>query len=248
MATPIYVYYRLDNFYQNVRRYVISRDERQLRDLSISSPQSCIPLTAHGDLADHPSFALVNSAEKGKTLYPCGLMAATMFSDVLSACVVPSGSPTSCNVLTGDDWQKKGIAYTSDTNKFQFDPNYDPTVLTRTNSWLSSRNGTLAQVDDEDLIVWMRMAATNSFHKLYRQIKTTKLSKGDIVRITVQNNFDMTSYAGKKGIVLATQHFLGGKSFSLPIVMMVVGAACLLQAVFVLCLTRFVPGYDGSHK
>ncbi|MFS7906735.1 putative CDC50/LEM3 family protein [Helianthus anomalus] len=32
MKQPIYVYYQLDNYYQNYRRYVKSRSDQQLRN------------------------------------------------------------------------------------------------------------------------------------------------------------------------------------------------------------------------
>ena len=43
MDAPIYVYYKLDNFYQNHRRYVKSRSDIQLRGKS-GSTETCEPL------------------------------------------------------------------------------------------------------------------------------------------------------------------------------------------------------------
>ena len=52
---PIYVYYQLDNFYQNHRRYVKSRDNEQLagKYLKVSEPDNCDPIKVVGDLWDN---------------------------------------------------------------------------------------------------------------------------------------------------------------------------------------------------
>lgn len=65
MDPPIFVYYELDNFYQNHRRYVKSVSAGQL-DGDFGSPTTdCDPL---------------NKAPNGKTLFPCGLIANSMFN------------------------------------------------------------------------------------------------------------------------------------------------------------------------
>ena len=46
IPAPIYVYYQLDNFYQNHRRYVKSRSNEQLmgNDLEVSQLDECDPI------------------------------------------------------------------------------------------------------------------------------------------------------------------------------------------------------------
>jgi len=239
MKPPVYVYYRINNFFQNHRQFVISRDERQLRDLSIASPQTCTPLKLYGDLSNKIGFEVPNSTETDKVLYPCGLPAVTAFSDELSACVTPSGG-SACDPLTGDDWLKDGIAAPSDAqHKYIYDPNYDTTVLTRANP----RGGTIKALDDEDLVVWMRHAATSDFYKLHRQITTRTLNEGDVFNVTVYNDWDPTPFNGEKGIVLVTQHLLGGKNQAISVAWMLAGAVCLASAVYIALLTRFCEGY-----
>ena len=67
---PIYVYYELENFYQNHRRYVASRDNLQLGGelTSKSEMESCEPLV---------------NADDGRLLNPCGLIAGSFFTDVV---------------------------------------------------------------------------------------------------------------------------------------------------------------------
>ena len=49
---PIYVYYQLDNFYQNHRRYVKSRSNEQLmgNDLTLDQLDDCDPIKTNRDL------------------------------------------------------------------------------------------------------------------------------------------------------------------------------------------------------
>lgn len=52
---PVYVYYQLDNFYQNHRRYVKSRDSSQLNGNYIKPDKlgDCDPIILVGDLWDY---------------------------------------------------------------------------------------------------------------------------------------------------------------------------------------------------
>eukprot|EP00607_Mallomonas_marina_P009540 CAMPEP_0182419478 /NCGR_PEP_ID=MMETSP1167-20130531/3932_1 /TAXON_ID=2988 /ORGANISM="Mallomonas Sp, Strain CCMP3275" /LENGTH=169 /DNA_ID=CAMNT_0024594433 /DNA_START=400 /DNA_END=906 /DNA_ORIENTATION=- len=66
---PLYVYYELENFYQNHRRYVKSRSPYQLMGLDGADPETeCDPLVYNGTTL----------------LYPCGLIANSLFNDVIS--------------------------------------------------------------------------------------------------------------------------------------------------------------------
>ena len=83
IESPIYVYYQLENFYQNHRRYVKSRDYQQLmgevRTLDeISS--SCDPITQNSDLTATNS---VNGTPlvQDEPANPCGLVAKSVFTD-----------------------------------------------------------------------------------------------------------------------------------------------------------------------
>ncbi|KAL0443114.1 UNVERIFIED_CONTAM: ALA-interacting subunit [Sesamum latifolium] len=67
MKQPIYVYYQLDNFYQNHRRYVKSRSDQQLR--SPGSERDTDPCSPEDTTSD------------GIPIVPCGLIAWSLFND-----------------------------------------------------------------------------------------------------------------------------------------------------------------------
>lgn len=52
---PVYVYYQLNNFYQNHRRYVKSRDSSQLNGVYVPVDKlgDCDPIITVGDLWDY---------------------------------------------------------------------------------------------------------------------------------------------------------------------------------------------------
>lgn len=80
---PVYVYYQLDNFYQNHRRYVMSRSYAQLMGAPITPAQAklqCDPILTNANMG-------VTTSVNGETLdpdaiaYPCGLIAKSVFTD-----------------------------------------------------------------------------------------------------------------------------------------------------------------------
>ncbi|KAL0328982.1 UNVERIFIED_CONTAM: putative ALA-interacting subunit [Sesamum calycinum] len=69
MKAPIYIYYQLDNYYQNHRRYVKSRSDRQLlHGLKHHDLSSCAP----------------EDFNHGLPVVPCGLIAWSLFNDTYS--------------------------------------------------------------------------------------------------------------------------------------------------------------------
>ena len=85
IPAPVYMYYRLTNFYQNNRKYVKSFDLNQLNGKNIIDPNG---LTADCDpLRSNPTDTWVLIGTTNTTIpagsaviYPCGLIANSMFS------------------------------------------------------------------------------------------------------------------------------------------------------------------------
>ncbi|KAJ3332993.1 hypothetical protein HDU76_012336 [Blyttiomyces sp. JEL0837] len=115
MTGPVYLYYRLTNFYQNHRRYVKSFDSSQLANkLGTNSPGgNCNPLSHASDVANYASVYKWldpnNSSQQNAQIYPCGLIANSYFTDEISD--LTSGTNTIV-------FSEGGIAWPSDSGKF----------------------------------------------------------------------------------------------------------------------------------
>jgi len=200
MSAPVYMYYRLENYYQNHRRYVKSRDDNQLRGIVATSPSAisdCDPL-----------ISLDGSNDPNSIFIPCGLIAASVFNDTF---VLQQGS-------TVIPLRKTGIAWTSDVqSKFRNPPASAPGIRI------------VPDLEDEDFIVWMRTAGLPNFKKLYRIIDND-LAMGTY-EITVTNSYPVSSFEGRKFVVLSTASWIGGKNSFLGWAYIVVGILCFLQGV-----------------
>ena len=84
IPAPVYLYYRLTNFYQNNRKFVKSFDLKQLKGEAVDKPAAeCSPL----DRATESITVLVNGtatqSDANAIYYPCGLIANALFSGIL---------------------------------------------------------------------------------------------------------------------------------------------------------------------
>jgi len=102
MEPPIWIYYELDGFHQNHRRYVQSRDDEQLRD---EAPRR----RAAADLAQCKPWV---AGEDGRPHYPCGLVARSVFNDTFALLV--ERSPESPGELLQVDSSAEAIAWSAD--------------------------------------------------------------------------------------------------------------------------------------
>jgi len=218
MKPPIFFYYKLTNFYQNHRRYVKSRDDSQLSGQSAGS-DSCDPITSTQMTSTTPKLYY----------YPCGLIANSFFNDTFNVCWTSVlTSNTTCLSAATNTWIKNGIAWASDL-KTKF---IQTTAFERQQTNKSMSGFPLPEVSDEDFIVWMRTAGLPTFKKLYRKIENvTQFSAGDVLSITIQNNFPVAGFQGTKSIVLSTTSWLGGKNDFLAYAYLTVGSVCLALAI-----------------
>jgi hypothetical protein len=227
----IYFYYKLTNFYQNHRRYVKSRNDKQLRgeEVAPGSLTSCNPLIS--------KTVKENGTDVTKTLYPCGLIANSYFNDdfMVETPVIVRGNEKIPFNMTA-----KGIAWPSDLEKFKNLASFDPKTMVRAPN--------VPDVTDEAFIVWMRTAGLPSFKKLRYIIKNTAFKKGDRLQLIVHDQFEVTEFAGEKSILISTTSWLGGKNTFLGYAYLIVGSLCLLFALLFLIKHKLSPRELGDMK
>jgi len=235
----VYIYYGLTNFYQNHRRYVKSRDDKQLYGDLASIDDDCTPFLRPANSSD-------------KVFAPCGAIANSLFNDTITLQYKDPGN-------TSSDWSpvkvtNRGIAWESDKQyKFKnpgssnsvedlkkaFENTIKPMDWQK-NIWELDKtdpdnNGFL----NEDLIVWMRTAALPNFRKLYRKVVhendfATGLPSNYRYRLKIEYNYKVTQFSGTKSVILSTTSLMGGKNPFLGIAYIVVGCICFLMGVIFL--------------
>ena len=86
----------------------------------------------------------------------------------------------------------------------------------------------------------MRTAGLPNFRKLYGEIQSD-LTKGKYL-LEVDNQYDVSSFAGSKYFVLSTTNVLGGTNYFLAICYIIVGALCIMFGII------FFIAYMGRKK
>ncbi|KAM3700857.1 hypothetical protein ACB098_05G128900 [Castanea mollissima] len=210
MKAPIYIYYQLDNYYQNHRRYVKSRSNQQL---------------LHGLGSNKTSLCKPEQSNNGLPIVPCGLVAWSLFNDTYK--FIRGKSELNVN--------RKNIAWKSDRDhkfgKHVYPFNFQNGTLIGG----GKLNSSVPLSDQEDLIVWMRTAALPSFRKLYGRIEEN-LHANDVIVVNLMNNYNTYSFGGKKKLVLSTSSWLGGKNDFPGFAYIFVGSYCIVIAIVFMLL------------
>ncbi|KAG0337828.1 hypothetical protein BG004_007481 [Podila humilis] len=242
MKKPVFTYYRLTNFYQNHRRYVKSLDAKQLSGQPRTAPElksgGCDPL------------ATVNENGTQYPIYPCGLIANSMFNDTFDLWLKPYDINTNNNksyIL-----QDTGISWKSDARKYGVQTYPDLSQIRPPPNWSSFKNGYSASsppIDvsqNEHFQVWMRTAGLPNFRKLYSKNEEYDLPAGTYT-IDVDMNYDVTTYGGTKSFVISTVSFMGGRNPFLGIAYVVVGVLCVVLGLLFTARHLYKPRRLGDH-
>lgn len=199
----VLLYYKLTNFYQNHRRYVQSYDSDQLKGKNRTASDlhngNCKPV------------AILDN----KVVYPCGLIANSMFNDTFSNLTMLNPSE---NATDSYQFSEQGIAWPGEAKKYTNSPDYNLDEIVPPPNWAAKfPNGYTTDSPPPDLRSnehfqnWMRTAGLPTFTKLYGRNDGDKLLKGRY-QLNVTMNFPVRSYSGTKSIVITTVSWMGGKN------------------------------------
>ena len=256
MKPPVLVYFELTNFHQNYNKYVASRDDYQLTGAvsgqTAIQAVNCNPLNKLGDITINPCgliantffndvFSLINTdavdAEGNKLVMREDGIA--WGSDVEYKFKMPNGYQQklcpegqcvdSCCQNNGFSCEeparspKDGLCYAYDY------PNPDTTqYLYQTYPKIISP---LEHVTNEHFIVWMRVAATPNFRKLYGYFEET-IPAGTKLEFNVNMNYVVQSFKGTKTLTLTTNSMWGTKDPSFGKTIYGIGYFCLACGFF----------------
>jgi hypothetical protein len=210
MDSKVFVYYEIENMYQNHRAYTKSISPKQMQGSDLSKndiDSSCDPVTKVNDLA-YP-FKESTNLDKNAVANPCGLIAKSVFSDYFLLLNLKTLQPVNIS--------SHNIAlYEDKEDKFKNSSKVDE------KRWINVKDGKFYV---EHFIVWVSIAATPTFRKLWGKIDG--LDKG-AYRMFIASNYDVDKFAGKKSIILTTSSPLGGKMDYLGILAVVIGSTSII--------------------
>ncbi|KAF5324554.1 hypothetical protein D9611_004472 [Ephemerocybe angulata] len=210
LKPSVLFYYKLTNFYQNHRRYVKSLNSDQLKGKYVSPSDL--------DKSDCKPLSTLN----GVAIYPCGLIANSLFNDTFSSPVLlnPANSAEPSQTYPLSD---KGIAWPGEAKKYVTSPiggkaYPDLQSIVPPPNWrlrypdgYTEQNPPPDLRSDERFQNWMRTAGLPTFTKLYGRNDDTEMVKGTY-RIVIGMNFPVRSYKGTKSFVFSTVTWIGGKN------------------------------------
>jgi len=211
VSKPVYVQYRITEFYQNHLKYVRSSVEEQLRDGAImdkSALGDCQPYLTNKNMSKTTSL-LNTTLDPDEPAIPCGLAAYTFFNDTFELFNLESGK-----VFPISD---KNIAWESDV-KYKFQ-NID-----LSKQWVDMTN--------ERFINWIKTAPFENFIKTWGVINEN-LPAGTY-QIRIANTWNNLIFRGQKFVMLRETLFFGGKNYFLGGVFVFVGGLSILIVIFLI--------------
>lgn len=87
----------------------------------------------------------------------------------------------------------------------------------------------------------MRLAGVPNFRKLYGRLEGKELKKGDTLTFEIESNFEVASFEGRKGLVIATENSIGGKNYSIGITFIIAAVLSFALVIAILIVQKVCP-------
>ena len=212
-------YYKLTNFHQNQRRYVISRSDDQLAGeyVKFSDMEDCKPLRGIDDKEDN-------------LILPCGLAAWTFFND------------TYIFENTDLKFSDNEIAYKSNVNKL-----FKPLSNKYTSGirYLENNPDFPGGQTNQHFIVWMRSSALPTLIKLYATCNDCTMDPGDYP-ISIKNNYPTDGFKGEKWILISKNSNFGTRNIFFEIACFVLCGIAVIALVIIVIIILVTPRKRGD--
>ena len=166
----------------------------------------------------------------GKPVYPCGLIANSLFNDTISLELSNTNSK-------GSNYQfnNKDISWKSD-RKIYKKTKYNPSDIVPPPNWAKkypdgyTEDNMFDISEYEDLLVWMRTSGLPSFYKLKGKNEQDDLVKGTY-EMEIVDNYPVKIFGGTKSIVITSSSVIGGRNASLPLMYLITAVISLAFAI-----------------
>lgn len=168
----------------------------------------------------------------GKAIYPCGLIANSIFNDTINSPVFTNEADSedpSAYVMTN-----RSIAWGSDSELYKR-TDYRPDQVSPPPNWERRYpDGYTEGIPDlseyEEFQVWMRTAGLPTFSKLALRNDDDVMRAGTY-QLQIYDYFPVKVYDGTKSILISTRTVVGGKNSFMGIAFVVVAGICVVVGV-----------------
>ena len=190
---PIFVYYKLRNFYLNHRKIIESKNWKELRGEDANTKSSCKDAYLMGEMFGKNSVYFINqwghNFSETDVASPCGLLARSFFNDTFN--------------LTDDDGNYIIINETGISNKYLKKSFFKRRKDYENTQWID--------VENEHFINWMNIETFSTFTKLWGKIYKD-LEPGSYYLIA-HDNYDIARYDSKKSFIIGNANVFGVNNF-----------------------------------
>jgi len=226
LEPPIIVTYEVSPFYQNYYSYQTSVIFEQLTGHDVS------PEVIRDKCAHKPS----RLTPGGDAIYPCGLIATSVFNDTIEFLQVKIDS------------EDERMIWTSDFDRFQNPPDYLERPRT---SWLYERYPTVTDrargVKSRRFVDWMFPSFFGHVRNMYGFVNEP-LRQGRTLTVRLNASFPVAAMGAEKRIVVSTRNGLGGRHSMLAYALVTAGLACFKMACTVCVIQRQCPRRAGHAR